>query len=325
MSESPSPSDLKELHASSDDTSTTLHNENRQGADHIDQDASSLTGGDILSSTNSSSTTSLHAPPTPSRPVNSQTQGTAQGEDDIFRALSRRRTTGTTGSGAGQDEEPAEIERLMSRMFGHARQEHGQEERMRHSGVIFRDLTVKGVGLGASLQPTVGDIFLGLPRTIRNFIKGGRKAAQAKPPVRELISHFNGCVRPGELLLVLGRPGAGCSTFLKAFCNQRYGFKAVEGNVTYGGTPAKDIAKHFRGEVIYNPEDDLHYPTLTVKRTLSFALQTRTPGKEDRLGDQSWQRIHSRRFRRREKACQHRRGYDHSSLRTRVGQLEQRP
>lgn len=32
----------------------------------------------------------------------------------------------------------------------------------------------------------------------------------------------------------------------------------------------------------YNPEDDLHYATLTVKQTLMFALQTRTPGKESR-------------------------------------------
>lgn len=34
--------------------------------------------------------------------------------------------------------------------------------------------------------------------------------------------------------------------------------------------------------VSYNPEDDLHYATLTVKQTLSFALKTRTPGKESR-------------------------------------------
>lgn len=282
MSKSPRPAD-KELQASSDDTSATLPNESR-GADHKDQDASSLAGGDVLSSSDTSSTESLHEP---SRLPSGPRDG--QDEDDIFRALSRRRTTNTTGSSIGEDQEPAEIERLMSRMFGHARREQGQEERMRHSGVIFRDLTVKGVGLGASLQPTVGDIFLGLPRVMRNLVKGGRKAAQAKPPVRDLISQFNGCVRPGELLLVLGRPGAGCSTFLKAFCNQRYGFKAVEGSVTYGGTSAKDIAKHFRGEVIYNPEDDLHYPTLTVKRTLSFALQTRTPGKEDRLEGESRQ------------------------------------
>lgn len=172
-------------------------------------------------------------------------------------------------------------------MFGHARQEQSEEEKTRHSGVIFRDLTVKGVGLGASLQPTVGDIFLGLPRSIRNLLTKGPAAAFAKPAVRELISHFDGCVRPGELLLVLGRPGSGCTTFLKAFCNQRSGFEGVDGDVTYGGVDAGEMAKHYRGDIIYNPEDDLHYATLNVRRTLQFALQTRTPGKESRLDGES--------------------------------------
>ncbi|WKT48125.1 hypothetical protein QSH57_013030 [Fusarium oxysporum f. sp. vasinfectum] len=163
------------------------------------------------------------------------------------------------------------------------RQQQSEEEKTRHSGVIFRNLTVRGVGLGSSLQPTVGDFFLGLPRKLGKLFTKGPKAAMAKPPVRDLISNFDGCVRPGELLLVLGRPGAGCSTFLKTFCNQRAGFESVEGQVTYGGTDASTMAKDFRGEIIYNPEDDLHYATLSVKRTLTFALQTRTPGKESRL------------------------------------------
>ncbi|POR32505.1 Brefeldin A resistance protein, partial [Tolypocladium paradoxum] len=212
---------------------------------------------------------------------------TVQSEDDIFRVLSRRRTNATAASDAQQEEESQEIERLMSRLFGRARQEHSEEGKTRHSGVVFRDLTVKGAGLGASLQPTVGDIFLGLPRTLKKLFTKGPKAASAKPLVRELVSHFDGCVRPGELLLVLGRPGSGCTTFLKSFCNQRSSFEAVEGSVTYGGTDASEIAKHFRGEVIYNPEDDLHYATLSVRRTLKFALQTRTPGKESRLEGES--------------------------------------
>ena len=220
-----------------------------------------------------------------------QKKRTIQTEDDLFRVLSRRRTTASRATSDAEKqeeaEETAEINRLMSRMFGHARQEHSEEEQTRHSGVIFRNLTVKGVGLGASLQPTVGDIFLGLPRVLNNLVRKGPSAAFAKPAVRELISQFDGCVRPGELLLVLGRPGAGCTTFLKAFCNQRFGFAGVEGDVTYGGTGAEDMAKHFRGDVIYNPEDDLHYATLNVRRTLTFALQTRTPGKESRLEGES--------------------------------------
>lgn len=208
---------------------------------------------------------------------------TIKTEEDLFRVLSKRRTAATEADGEERDE----VERLMSRMFGTERQAHSEEEKTRHSGVVFRDLTVKGVGLGASLQPTVGDIFLGLPRFIKNLATKGPKAAFAKPPVRELLSNFNGCVRPGEILLVLGRPGSGCSTFLKAFCNQRAGFEEVCGDVTYGGTDAARMAKNYRSEIIYNPEDDLHYATLSVKRTLKFALQTRTPGKESRLEGES--------------------------------------
>lgn len=212
---------------------------------------------------------------------------TIKSEDDLFRVLSKRQTSASGKSDAELQQENDEIERLMSRMFGKARQEHSEEEKTRHSGVVFRNLTVKGVGLGAALHPTVGDIFMNLPRKIRTLFTRGAKAASGKPPVRELLSNFDGCVRPGELLLVLGRPGSGCSTFLKTFCNQRDGYEAVEGEVTYGGTDAKRMKKDFRGEVIYNPEDDLHYPTLTVNRTLRFALQTRTPGKESRLEGES--------------------------------------
>lgn len=211
-------------------------------------------------------------------------------EDDLFRALSRRHST---RSGADLTEEETqernEVERLMSRLFGQQRQQQSEEEKTRHSGVIFRNLTVKGAGLGASLQPTVGDLLLDGPRLLRRLLTEGPKAARGAPPVRDLISNLDGCVRPGEMLLVLGRPGSGCSTFLKAFCNQRAGFVNVAGDVTYGGTDAKTMAKHFRGEIIYNPEDDLHYATLSVRRTLSFALQTRTPGKESRLGGESRQ------------------------------------
>ncbi|KAK2036370.1 ABC-2 type transporter [Colletotrichum somersetense] len=254
---------------------------------YLEAESTSSPSSNALSPTDSAHFAPLKTNNSNAKRPNAQRQGSNVTEDDLFRALSRRRTNATNRNDLEEGEEQQEIERLMSRIFGRARQEQSEEEKTRHSGVVFRNLTVKGVGLGASLQPTIGDIFLSLPRKINMLFTRGPKTAFAKPPVRELISHFDGCVRPGELLLVLGRPGSGCSTFLKAFCNQRAGFEAIEGEVTYGGTPAEEMSKRFRGEIIYNPEDDLHYPTLTVKRTLHFALQTRTPGKESRLDGES--------------------------------------
>lgn len=211
-------------------------------------------------------------------------------EDDLFRVLSRRKTnqsdrqgsfmTDDEASAAG--EEQAEIERLMSRIFGKDRQAHSEDEKTRHVGLVFRNLSVKGMGLGAALQPTLGDPFLAIPRKLAALFTGGAKKVVGKPPIRTILHDFTGCVRPGEMLLVLGRPGSGCSTFLKVLANQRFGYVSVDGDVTYGGTDAKTMGKHYRGEVLCNPEDDLHYATLSVKNTLEFALKTRTPGKASR-------------------------------------------
>ena len=208
-------------------------------------------------------------------------------KDDIQRHLSRRNTTNTDGALSripteASAEEQAEIDRLMSRMFGATRQAQSEEERTRHLGVVFKHLTVKGMGLGAALQPTFGDVFLGLPRLIYNLFAKGPRKATGKPPVKTILSDFSGVIKPGEMCLVLGRPGSGCSTFLKVIGNQRFGFESIEGDVLYGGTDAKRMLKKYRGEVVYNPEDDLHYATLSVKNTLKFALKTKTPGKESR-------------------------------------------
>lgn len=56
------------------------------------------------------------------------------------------------------------------------------------------------------------------------------------------------------MCLVLGCPGSGCTTFLKAIANQRQDYSAIEGDVRYAGINAHDMAKYFKGEVVYNEE-----------------------------------------------------------------------
>lgn len=113
-------------------------------------------------------------------------------------------------------------------------------------------------------------------RSVTGKIAPKPKAASAG---KLLLHRFNGSAEPGEMVLVLGRPGSGCSTFLKNIANQRGGFLGVEGNVSYGGIDAATMGERFRGEVVYNQEDDVHHATLTVSQTLLFALDTKTPGK----------------------------------------------
>ncbi|KAI2685987.1 hypothetical protein CBS147355_1474 [Penicillium roqueforti] len=225
---------------------------------------------------------------TPTRTASSDTQADSTApkktDDGLARTKSRHKASGHDPQG----EEWAQIERLISRMFGPERKANSEEEKTRHVGVLWKNLTVKGVGLGAALQPTNGDIFLGLPRLIKQLLTRGRKGAGAKKAaIRTILDDFNGCVRPGEMLLVLGRPGSGCSTFLKMLGNQRAGYESIEGDVRYGGTDSEKMAKEYRSEVLYNPEDDLHYATLTVRDTLLFALKARTPDKASRIPGES--------------------------------------
>jgi ABC-type multidrug transport system ATPase subunit len=81
------------------------------------------------------------------------------------------------------------------------------------------------------------------------------------------------------MMLVLGRPGAGCSTFLKAIANNRESFAEVSGEVSYGGIPAAKQKKMYRGEVNYNMEDDVHFASLNVWQTFTFALLNKTKKK----------------------------------------------
>lgn len=76
---------------------------------------------------------------------------------------------------------------------------------------------------------------------------------------------------------MLGRPGAGCSTFLRTIAGHQSSFLGVTGSIDYSGLGQKELKKNFRGQVAYVPEDDLHFPTINVRQTLEFALECKTP------------------------------------------------
>ena len=75
----------------------------------------------------------------------------------------------------------------------------------------------------------------------------------------------------------MGRPGSGCTTLLKTLANLRGEYHAVKGDVFYDSISPEDVRNHVRGDVQYCPEDDIHFPTLTVDQTLAFAAKTRAP------------------------------------------------
>jgi ATP-binding cassette, subfamily G (WHITE), member 2, SNQ2 len=144
-------------------------------------------------------------------------------------------------------------------------------------GVIWDRLTVRGTGGTKNIVKTFPDAFIdffNLPGTIMSIFGWGKKGKELN-----ILQDFRGVVEPGEMVLVLGKPGSGCTTFLKVISNQRFGYTSVDGEVMYGPFDAKNFAKKYRGEALYNQEDDVHHPSLTVGQTLGFALDTKTPAK----------------------------------------------
>ena len=105
-----------------------------------------------------------------------------------------------------------------------------------------------------------------------------------QPPKHKTILHdFTGLVRPGEMLLVLGRPGSGCSTFLRATANRST--LNVTGDLRFAGLPHGEFYQNHRRETLYLPEEDRHIPTLTVRQTLEFALRVGLSREERRKTD----------------------------------------
>lgn len=182
---------------------------------------------------------------------------------------------------AGPEEsEGFELGRFMRE--GHFEKRSEEEGSLKRVGVVYENLTVKGVGSTTTFVRTVPDAILGTfgPDLYNVLTRYFPSLRIGKPPTRTLINDFTGCVRDGEMMLVLGRPGAGCSTFLKAISNNRESYAAVEGEVSYSGISAAEQKKHYRGEVNYNGEDDVHFATLSVWKTLAFALTNKTKIKE---------------------------------------------
>ncbi|KAL4917968.1 ABC-2 type transporter-domain-containing protein [Aspergillus aurantiobrunneus] len=149
--------------------------------------------------------------------------------------------------------------------------------RGKHIGVIWENLTVRGIGGSKSFIKTFPDAivdFFNVPGLIMDWTGYSNKGKEF-----DILKDFRGVLRAGEMVLVLGRPGSGCTTFLKTITNQRFGYTSVDGDVLYGPFDHDNFSKRFRGEAVYNQEDDVHQPTLTVKQTLGFALDTKTPAK----------------------------------------------
>ncbi|KAL4900736.1 hypothetical protein BDW74DRAFT_92620 [Aspergillus multicolor] len=142
----------------------------------------------------------------------------------------------------------------------------------RTAGVSFRNLSAFGYGTAADYQMDVANMWLKGYGWMRRKLGFGDRVRI------DILRNFEGFVRSGEMLVVLGRPGSGCSTFLKTIAGETHGLWLDEGtDIQYQGISWDEMHSRFRGEVIYQAETEIHFPNLTAGETLMFAARARTP------------------------------------------------
>ncbi|OIW29306.1 hypothetical protein CONLIGDRAFT_633466 [Coniochaeta ligniaria NRRL 30616] len=139
----------------------------------------------------------------------------------------------------------------------------------RELGVTWKDLTVRAVSSDLAIQENALSQF-NIPRMVQQ--------SRHKPPTKTILDNSHGCVKPGEMLLVLGRPGSGCTTLLSILANKTRGYAAVEGQVHYGSMDAAE-AERYRGQIVMQTEDELFFPALTVRQTMDMATRLKVPFK----------------------------------------------
>ncbi|KAH8684346.1 putative ABC multidrug transporter [Tricladium varicosporioides] len=150
---------------------------------------------------------------------------------------------------------------------------HEVESSDKQQGVVFKDIEVVGGDAGIIYQDTVTTRVWRALNFVLNLL------SNKKPARRTILHGISGALSEGEMLLVLGRPGSGCTTLLKTLAGMTESFHGWTGDISYWGLPVDIIKKIFRGNVVYNAEGDVHFPHLTVLQTLGFAVNTKNPFK----------------------------------------------
>jgi len=104
--------------------------------------------------------------------------------------------------------------------------------KFRRASLTFQNLVVSGSGSTEQFQTNVCSIFMA-PFRLHEYFSFGKK------PKKPILKAFDGVIKSGELLLVLGRPGSGCSTFLKTIAGELHGLMID-----------KDSVIHYNGIII---------------------------------------------------------------------------
>lgn len=113
-----------------------------------------------------------------------------------------------------------------------------------HSGIAFKNLTCWGIDASAAYGPSVPEMITNGFKWPLTFFKKDER------PQRQIIRNFMGLIEPGEMVLALGKPGAGCSSLLKACAGEIHNFTTVDGDFSYDGLTQEEMMQKYKGKCL---------------------------------------------------------------------------
>ncbi|CAL5344646.1 unnamed protein product [Camellia sinensis] len=90
---------------------------------------------------------------------------------------------------------------------------------------------------------------------------------------KEILNGISGSVNPGEVLALMGPSGSGKTTLLSLLGGRVRG-STPGGSITYNDQP---YSKFLKSRIVFVTQDDVLFPHLTVRETLTYAALLRLP------------------------------------------------
>jgi ATP-binding cassette subfamily G (WHITE) protein 2 (PDR) len=90
-------------------------------------------------------------------------------------------------------------------------------------GAAFRSVGVYAIATPTDYQKTFGNFPLAVATRIAGLFGYGKRKCRI-----DILRECEGLVRSGEMLLVLGRPGSGCSTLMRTIAGETRGLNIDE-------------------------------------------------------------------------------------------------
>ncbi|XVF34334.1 hypothetical protein REPUB_Repub18cG0050800 [Reevesia pubescens] len=106
----------------------------------------------------------------------------------------------------------------------------------------------------------------------------GSRSHQAKISI---INNISGIIKPGRMTLLLGPPGCGKTSLLKALSGNLSKSLNVSGKVSYNGYKLEEFVP--QKTAAYIRQDDLHISELTVRETLDFSASCQGLGSREEI------------------------------------------